>query len=342
MNSILLSRNEKQDPQPREESGNTMPLFGFLNPSDNAHGFDPDKHIPDLAGKVIVVTGGNSGCGKETMLQLAKHHPRRIYLAARTQAKFDDAMKDVSAAAPSASVAFLELDLSSLASVKKAAAQVIGENDRLDILFNNAGIMAHPPGLTKDGYEIQFGTNHVGHALLTHLLLPLLQRTAAKSDSDVRIVIVSSAAHMMTTGPGIHFDHLHTDMASTNPGMLYGQSKLANVLHARELARRYPEILTTVIHPGRVETNLTNVMMDVNGINGRFQRVFDSLAGKFTIQEGTLTQLWAATWKKDAVKTGAYYVPVGKENAGSKRSRDPELARRLWEWTERELKEKGY
>lgn len=319
-----------------------MPLLGFLNALDNVHNFEPDKDIPDLTGKVIVVTGGNSGCGKETVLRLAKHDPARLYLAARSQAKFDDAMKDISAAAPNNNVKFLELNLSSLASVKKAADQVIAESDRLDILINNAGIMAHPHGLTEDGYEIQFGTNHMGHALLTRLLLPLMQRTASQPDSDVRIVNVSSAGHQLALGPGIHFDRLKTSAEHVNPGSLYGQSKLANVLHARELARRYPEILSTSIHPGRVTTNLTNVMFDVNGFNGRFQRVFDSLAGQLTVQQGALTQLFAATWKKADVTNGAYYGPAGKEKAGSKNSRSEELARKLWEWTEKELTEKGY
>lgn len=319
-----------------------MPLLSFLNPLNNVHNFEPDKHIPDLAGKVILVTGGNSGCGKETVLRLAKHNPGQLYLAARSQAKFDDAMKDVSAAAPNSNVKFLELNLSSLASVKKAADQVIAESDRLDILINNAGIMAHPHGLTDDGYEIQFGTNHMGHALLTRLLLPLMQRTASQTGSDVRIVNVSSAAHLFAMGPGIHFDKLKTSAADTSTSALYGQSKLANVLHARELARRYPQILSTSIHPGRVETNLTNVMFDGNGFNGRFQKVFDSLAGQLTVQQGALTQLFAATWKRADVKNGAYYAPVGKENAGSKNSRNEELAKKLWEWTEKELAEKGY
>ena len=319
-----------------------MAPLGFLNALDNVHKFEPDKHIPDLAGKVILVSGGNSGCGKESVLQLAKHNPAKLYLAARSQAKFDDAMKDISAAAPNASVKFLELDLASLASVKKAAEQVIAENDRLDILMNNAGIMAHPPGLTQDGYEIHFGTNHMGHALLTKLLLPLLRKTASQPGSDVRILDISSDAHMLPPWSGIVFDELKTDMKSYNPGRLYAQSKLANILHARELARRYPEILSTSIHPGRVETNLTNVMFDINGFNGRFQKFFDYLAGPLTVQDGALTQVWAATWNRGDVTNGAYYRPLGKKAGGSKLSQNVELAKKLWEWTESELDSKGY
>ncbi|KIX93873.1 uncharacterized protein Z520_10498 [Fonsecaea multimorphosa CBS 102226] len=319
-----------------------MHLLGFLNAFDNVYNFDPDKDIQDLAGKVIVVTGGNSGCGKEMVLQLAKHHPQRIYLAARSQAKYDDAMKDITAAAPSASVKFLQLDLSSLASVKRAADQVLSETDRLDILVNNAGIMAHPHGLTEDGYEIQFGTNHMGHALLTRLLLPLMQKTASQPGSDVRIINLSSSGHLMAWGAGIYFDQLKATTQPFDPTRLYSQSKLANVLHARELARRYPEIISVSIHPGRVETNLANVVFDQNGFSGRFMKVFDHLVGPLTVQQGALTQLWAATWKRQEVKNGVYYTPVGKENSGSKQSRDRELAKKLWEWTESELDAKGY
>jgi retinol dehydrogenase 12 len=319
-----------------------MPLLGFLNPLDNVHKFQPDKDIPDLAGRVIIVTGGNSGCGKETVLQLAKHNPGKIYLAARSQVKYDDAMKDITAASPGANVKYLELDLSSLVSVQKAADRVLAENDRCDILVNNAGIMAHPHSLTQNGYEVQFGTNHMGHALLTRQLLPLMQKTAALPGADARIVNVSSTAHMMAMGAGINFDKLKTDMKTSNPGSLYAQSKLANVLHARELARRYPEILTTSIHPGRVETNLASVMFDVNGFNGKFQKFFDYMVGPMTQQEGALTQIWAASWKREDVKNGSYYNPVGKLNAGSGKSRDIELAKKLWDWTEQELVAKGY
>lgn len=319
-----------------------MPLFGFLNPLEDVHKFDPDKNIPRLAGKVIIVTGGNSGCGKETILQLAKHTPGCIYLAARTKEKYDDAMQAIAAVAPSANVKFMELDLGSLESVKKAAQTFLSENDRLDCLINNAGIMAHPHSVTKEGYEVQFGTNHMGHALLTRLLLPLMEKTTSQPDADVRIVNVSSVAHTMTPRVGISFPELKTEMKSWNPGRLYAQSKLANVLHARELARRHPNILSVSIHPGRVETNLSNVIFEANNFNGKFQRFFDFVAGPMNVQQGALTQIWAATWNRDEVKNGAYYTPVGKENAGAKLSQDVELAKKLWDWTENELESLGY
>ncbi|KAK5328699.1 hypothetical protein LTR93_002484 [Exophiala xenobiotica] len=322
-----------------------MPLLGFMNPFDNSlYHFDPDKSIPrELSRQVIIVTGGNSGCGKETVLQLAKHNPRCVYLAARSKAKYDAAMKDISAAAPNANVRYLELDLASLASVKKAADSFLSENDRLDVLVNNAGIMAHPHGVTKDGYELQFGTNYLGPALLTYLLLPLMQRTAqSQPKGGVRIVNVSSFAHNFAPKPGVIFDELDTDMKSWGTSRLYGQSKLANILHARELARRYPDIISVSLHPGRVDSNLGNVMLQQSAAIRVLMRVSDALLGVFSAHEGALTQLWATTWKKEDVKNGAYYMPVGKVDSASKFSQDPELAKKLWNWTENEFKRLGY
>ena len=316
----------------------------LFNPLNNVHDFDPDKHIPDLSGKVVIVTGANAGCGKETVLQLAKHSPGRIYLAARSKAKYDDAMKAVAAATPNASefVRFLELDLASLASLKAAADKVISENDRLDLLVNNAGVMAVPHCLTADGFEVQFGTNHIGHALLTRQLLPLMEQTTSEADSDVRIVNVSSGAHTLTNTAGITFSELKTPMENFHPGRLYAQSKLANLLHARELANRYPKILSVSIHPGRVESKLDHTFKEQGGLVSRFAQVMDYFVTPMSVDKGALTQLWAATWKKDDIVNGAYYAPVGKEDPGSKLSRDSKLQERLWTWTEDELKASGH
>jgi NAD(P)-dependent dehydrogenase (short-subunit alcohol dehydrogenase family) len=133
-------------------------MFPFSSAS-----FAPETDIPLLVGKTIVITGSNGGLGYESLIHLAKHSPSKIYLCARSQEKYDNAMKGISAAVPDAPnfVKYLELDLASLASVKKAAETFNAENDRLDVLMNNAGIMAQAPALTKDGFEIQFGTNHM-------------------------------------------------------------------------------------------------------------------------------------------------------------------------------------
>ncbi|KAM3415576.1 Retinol dehydrogenase 12 [Cercospora zeina] len=294
--------------------------------------FDPEKDICDLSGKVILITGGNTGLGKETVLQLAKHNPQQVFLAARTPSKAEDAIADIKTRVPHANVSYIKLDLTSLASVKEAAEEFKARSDRLDILINNAGIMAVPYSKTKDGYEIQFGTNHVGHSLLTKLLLPTLLKTADQPDSDVRIINVSSAGHMMA--PGIVYDQDQLESYITH--RRYGQSKLANLLHARELQRRYPQITTTSVHPGVIITDLYASQMQTSVL----VRIALPLMKPFTLDVpgGAKNQLWAATADKKEVASSYYWTPVGSKSGGSFwYAAKPALAKELWDWTENEL-----
>lgn len=171
--------------------------------------------------------------------------------------KADAAIAEIKKVAPNADITYLELDLASLNSVVKAADISKGSSDRLDVLMNNAGIMATPPGLTKEGYEIQLGTNHVGHALLTKLLLPTMERTAEKPETDVRIVNLTSAGHQLAPKGGLVLKDDSTIMDHYSTWTRYGQSKLANILFTRQLAKRYPKIRSVAIHPGSVATNLS-------------------------------------------------------------------------------------
>lgn len=221
----------------------------FFNPVADTWHYETDKHIPDLSHKVIIVTGANAGLGLASVIELAKHHPRRLYLTARTKAKYDTARAAVIAAAPNANVEFLEMDLSSFASIKLAAESFLADNDRLDILMNNAGIMGQPSAATQEGYEIHFGTNHMGHALFIKLLLPLLVEIAEQPGSDVRIVNVSSEAHMFAAGNGFVPEEVK-GAGKSHPFRHYGYSKMANILYTRGLATRYPAILSTSPHPG--------------------------------------------------------------------------------------------
>ncbi|ERF75915.1 hypothetical protein EPUS_01281 [Endocarpon pusillum Z07020] len=317
--------------------------------------FDPKK-IPDLAGKVILITGANGGLGYESLLHLAPHNPAKIYLCARSQAKYDAAMKGITAAVPNAAsmVKYLELDLTSLASVKSAAQTFLNENSRLDILMNNAGIMATPAALTKDGYEIQFGTNHMGHFLLTKLLLPTLQSTAsATPDADVRIINLTSDGHSLAPrNAGFVPDAVRTDMQDYSTWTRYGQSKLANILFTRELARRHPDITSVAIHPGGVATNLANSFTDSHRfLSLLLVPVLKAMTAKPSV--GALNQTWACVapvqgrkvvggGSEKEIKSGGYYVPVAKPDVGSKFANDAELARKLWEWSEEDLERQGY
>jgi len=329
-----------------------MDLGAILNRTYDVYKFDPKTSIPDLSDKTIVVTGGNAGLGFHSILHLAQHNPHRIYLTARSQAKYDSALAEIRKQIPTADsmIRFIQLDLASLASTKQAAEQILADASRLDILMNNAGIMGAAPALSPDGYEIHFATNHMGHALLTKLLMPLLLRTAENTTSSVRIVNVSSgAAHVADSATGFDENLVKTDMSSfggSNGNMMsrYGQSKLANVLHAKGLAKHYPAITSVSIAPGRVKTGLLDGMYR----DGRdrayacFQRIYDVVVGAMTPEVGAYTQVWAATDAKEHVKAGVMYNPVGKEDAGNKFSNDEKMVDRLWAFTESELKKHGY
>ena len=282
---------------------------------------------------------GNNGLGKETVLRLAKHNPSTIFLCSRSQAKGDAAIAEIKAVTPSANVKFLELDLNSFASAAAAASSFTSQADRLDILVNNAGIMAVPEGTTKDGYEVQLGVNHMGHALLTKLLLPTMLKTAEKPDSDVRIINLSSGAHTRCPAPGIDYD----DLAAVRAGAMgrYSRSKLANIYFTNQLAQRYPSIKSVAIHPGLVQTNLFDTAFSGNKALGALSSMFGWAVYR-TVEDGAKNQLWAATAPKGEVESGAYYTPVGEKNQGSAYARDAKEAAKLWDWTEAELKKHGY
>lgn len=295
--------------------------------------FTPEKDIPSLTGKVIFITGGNTGLGKQSVLELSRHRPSEIWLAARSLDKAKIAVDDIAKLVPDASIKVLQLDLSSFESIGNAAKTLLAHSDRLDILLLNAGIMGYAPGLSEEGYEIQFGTNHMGHALLTKLLMPALLKSAG-NNSDTRVICLSSDVHKSAPPGGIQFDSLRTKAEAMTTMMRHGQSKLANALFARELAKQYPQIIVASVHPGIVDTSLSSVMMGGNML----LRGVRSLASPFlaSVENGAKNQLWAAT-SMDVV-SGEYYEPVGVMGKASGCAKDDDLAKRLWDWTENELK----
>jgi len=300
--------------------------------------FNPDKDIPNLAGKVILVTGGTAGLGKESLLALAKHNPGHLYFTGRNEKSAEEVVSAIKAIAPDAPVTFLKCDLADLSSIKAGAQKFLAAEKRLDIVIANAGIMAVPPATTKDGYEVQFGTNHVGHAALLKLLLPTMEATAAQPNSESRLVILTSLGYRGHPPGGIIFDTLKTDQNKITPVLAgwvrYGQSKLANLLYAQELARHHPSITAVAVHPGVINTG---IVTSLGFANKAFVWVMN--LGRFmTLAEGAFNRVWAATVDKTNLENGAYYEPLGVKKTPIRDGTDKELAKKLWDWTEEELK----
>lgn len=297
--------------------------------------FQPDRDIPDLSNQVIIVTGGNVGLGLETIRQLAKHNPARIFLAARSRDKAEAAIQDLRGSDPKASpITFLPLDLAFFDSVKTAVATFLKTESRLDILINNAGVMMIPEGLTKDGYEIQFGTNVMGHALLTQLFLPTLTRTS-KLNPQARVVALSSASEGVGSDGVWDLNTLKTPMSEIHTTKRYGRSKLGNIHYATALARRYAgQVKVVSVHPGMVATNLHH------SSDGTFLKPFLNIAVSLfatPVEKGARSQLWAAV-SPDIVQ-GEFYAPIGQVAKNSKASRNHDLSEKLWGWIQCELKD---
>lgn len=280
--------------------------------------------IPDQTGRVAVITGANTGLGYETALALADHGAH-VVLAVRNLDKGKDAAARITARSPHADVALAELDLTSLESVRAAAEQLRSAHDRIDLLINNAGVMFTPKGTTKDGFELQFGTNHLGHFALTGLLLDRLLPVAGS-----RVVTVSSMGHRFGR---IRFDDLQWERGYSRVGA-YGQAKLANLLFTYELQRRLAPHGTTIAvaaHPGGSRTELTrNLPAVVGALTAVVEPLFQGA------DMGALPTLRAAT--DPGVLGGQYYGPDGfaqqrgypKLVGSNDRSHDVDVQRRLW------------
>ena len=289
--------------------------------------------IPDQRGRTVVVTGANSGIGLETTRELARNGAT-VIMAVRDTDRGEAAAGNVIADVPDADLRVEQCDLADLDSVRAFADRLAGED--LDVLINNAGVMAIPRSETEDGFETQFGVNHLGHCALTGLLLEdLLDRS--DDDPAARIVTVSSGVH---ENGEMDFDDLQSE-ASYDKWDAYAQSKLANVLFAYELERRLltadANAKSVAVHPGYANTRLQYRGPEQSGSRLRMaaMRVMNALFAQ-SAEMGALPTLYAAT-APDA-EGGAYYGPGGFMNmrgtperqASSDRSYDEETARRLW------------
>jgi len=282
--------------------------------------------IPDQTGRTAVVTGANTGLGYETATALAAKGAH-VVLAVRNIEKGKAAADLIARAHPGASVAIQELDLTSLDSVRAAADQLRADHDSIDLLINNAGVMMTPKATTKDGFELQFGTNHLGHFALTNLLL---DRVLAAPGS--RVVTVSSVGHRFARN-GIRFDDLQWERSYSRVGA-YGQAKLANLMFTYELQRRLQGTNTIAVaaHPGGSNTELAR------NTPAPVRVVFDLVAAYVaqSAEMGALPTLRAAT--DPGVIGGQYYGPDGfgeqrgypKVVASSAASHDVDAQRKLW------------
>ena len=281
--------------------------------------------VPDQTGKTVFITGANTGLGYEAAKELAGKGAR-VLIGCRSKAKAEKARKTIVAEYPKADVAIVELDLGNLDSINKAAA-VVAKEPQLDILINNAGIMIPPYELTDDGFESQFGVNHLGPFALTGLLLEKL-----RENPDARIVSTSSIAHKRGK---IHFDDINAEHGY-NAIERYSQSKLANLYFAYELQRRLEAagdtVLSVAAHPGIADTELSRYMpKPLMLLAPLFRPLFNTPA------QGAWPTLCAATSGK--VRGGDYYGPSKRgETAGparkaqsTRRSHNTETAQKLWD-----------
>ncbi|KAF9293387.1 hypothetical protein BGZ88_005455 [Linnemannia elongata] len=329
-----------------------MPLFGnsltqlawwktYLTPNKYSH-----DQIPDLSGKVAIVTGANSGLGYATTVALAAHGAR-VFLACRSQERAQEAIENATAEikakypnAPTPQLEFLELDLNDMNKAHQASKEFLKKGLPLHILVNNSGIMNCPFALSTDGIETQFAVNHMGHFVFT---LGLLDKI--KESQPSRIVILSSLAHEMTPKHmnGIDFDTINDETKSSKFDR-YARSKLANVLFGKALARRLANerVWVNIAHPGYVATTLNRTAMyAMSNTVGKVSEVAISLMG-MTPEVGALTQLYLATSPEVENKDirGRYFIAVANEIQPTAESKDEELQERLWTFSENLAREK--
>ena len=282
----------------------------------------------DLTGKVALVTGASSGLGRETARALAAVGAR-VILAGRDDATLATVADQITQSAPRATVEVGHLDLTSLAQVRQFAGNFLASNDRLHLLINNAGVMATPHERTADGFELQFGTNHIGHFLLTCLLAPALLR-----DPPSRIVNLSSGGHMASD---IIWDDPHFERRPYDPFVAYGQSKTANILFTVELERRLSGrgVHAYAVHPGLVGTKLGRYMTpEVMAQLMEKAKEGGGMPTRKALEQGAATSVWAATAPGLEAGGGAYLADCQVSDHHAAWALDPDAAARLWALSE--------
>lgn len=281
------------------------------------------KKDTKIDGKVVIVTGGNSGIGKETAIDLARRGGK-VYIACRDVKRGEDAQKDIREKSKSSNVHFLQLDLASMDSIREFSRKFHSMESYLHILVNNAGVMACPKSLTTDGFEMHMGTNHLGHFLLTNLLLDML-----KQSTPSRVVVVSALTHKWGS---INKDDLMGENSYCK-FKAYCQSKLANNLFVRELSKKLEGSGVTVnsCHPGVVVTGLLRQINSFEMVN----TVLEPILRQFlrTPAEGAQTSIFLSV-DPEAEKVSGKYFGNCKQTEPSNDSKNDELSAWLWKKSE--------
>ncbi|KAI5922171.1 hypothetical protein F4810DRAFT_298490 [Camillea tinctor] len=305
-----------------------------------------EKNIADLSNKVYLVTGANTGVGKEVARILYSKNAV-VWIAARNEEKGQNAIKDIKEAYPSSTgrLEFLHLDLSDLATIKASAGKFLAKEKRLDVLFNNAGVMFPPHGSrSAQGYELQLGTNNLGHYLFTQLLTPVMIETAKVAPKDsVRVLWVASSAAewLIPVAGGVDLDNLDYKR-DTFYAFKYGMSKAGNYYHSTEYARRHRDdgIVSVAMNPGNLRSelyrncgffeSLVSNVMTYPPVNGAYTELFAGLSDEVTMEK---TGCWIVPWGRFSDIRPQLLLGSKPESEGG-----TGIAQKFWEWSEEQTK----
>ncbi|XP_021844264.2 short-chain dehydrogenase TIC 32, chloroplastic [Spinacia oleracea] len=314
-----------------------MWFFGGKGASGFSSSSTADEVTDGIDGSALtaIVTGASSGIGAETSRVLALRGVH-VIMGVRNMDAGKVVKDKIVQEIPDAKVDAMELDLNSMASVRKFASDYNSSKRPLNLLINNAGIMATPFMLSKDNIELQFATNHLGHFLLTHLLLDTMKKTAKDSGREGRIVNVSSEAHRFPYSEGVRFDKLN-ESSGYSSWRAYGQSKLANILHANELTKRLKDeganITANSLHPGAINTNLFRYNSFMDGM-------IRNLGGKYVLKsvpQGAATTCYVAMHPQVKGVSGEYFSDSNLAKTTPK-AQDASLAEKLWDFSMKLIK----
>ncbi|KAG8940614.1 hypothetical protein FRC04_005179 [Tulasnella sp. 424] len=297
--------------------------------------FEPSRDIPDLSDKVVIVTGGNTGIGKETIRELLKKNAK-VYMASRSKSKAEAAIEDLKTDTGKEAI-FLELDLADLSSVTKSANEFKSKEKALHILFNSGGIMNVPiDQMTSNGFDAQWGTNCLGHAHFTMCLIPeLLEGAKTSSDGKARVINTASDGAYWAPKEGIIWETLRDgeDRRKLTPMKLYFQSKFGNYAFSCELAKRFGDqgIISNALNPGHLKTDLQRHGSRLEGALTSWML--------FPAPMGALTQLWLGTSPETVDFNGKWAIPWAREGKFLGPSNVEEVGPKLWEWVEEQRKD---